>query len=405
MTQNNRYVRKNAKLSVDSIYILLFSFYILYSLMNATMFYLYLPNLSGVFRILSVLLAVISLFRNKSITIYYIIWTILIVLSVLFVSIFTNYGNVATIFCFILAARSVDFDKIANSFTVISLFVITVTIIASQVGIIENLRWHSSTTVGRYRYGLGFTYPTDFVAIVFFTICVIIYLNRFRRFQPLLVVAFIAAGIATYEFCLTRLDSLCIIIATLDYIYLSFRKKNKPIGAIKKILYCSTIPLCATISILLSVLYDPSVPVFNALNTLLSDRLELGNRAINRYGFSFFGQDVFMKGYSARSFNVVGDYFYIDCSYLNIAIRYGVVTLVIICGMFMFLSYRQLCDNDVVIPSILLIIAINSMIAQHFFDGYTNVFIYALLANISNEEGKRRAFQRKKKIRFRIKRL
>ena len=53
------------------------------------------------------------------------------------------------------------------------------------------------------------------------------------------------------------------------------------------------------------------------------------------YGFSFLGQKIDMKGLSVLGKNYKV-YNYVDSSYLQIAIRYGIVLLALVCVL-----YRQ----------------------------------------------------------------
>ena len=54
--------------------------------------------------------------------------------------------------------------------------------------------------------------------------------------------------------------------------------------------------ICAAFSIIMSMIYDDKNKFMLFLNKLVSSRLRLSKKGIDKYGFSFFGQKIDMVG-------------------------------------------------------------------------------------------------------------
>ena len=369
-------------ISYENVFFLFFSVYELYNLLNITMFYKYLPQTMTTFFMLAAIgMVILKFVYNTKCGYTEFAWTVVIVLAASMISYLSGYRGIVITFCLIIAAQNMSMDKIVKRYFAISVTVMLITVLSSQIGIIENAVWTSAAS-GIVRYGFGYIYPTDFVSCVFFLVCAYIYLNREEDFNIVTFGAMIGIAYVTYKFCHTRLDSLCIIFAAFVYVLLKLRQGK----ALNRILKCASyisIPLFAFCSIYTTMIYDGTNPYMAGLNILLSNRLFYGKQGIQNYGFSLFGQYVAMRGHSVKSENAVGEWFYLDCSYLNIALRYGMICLIVVCALLVFLIYRQYQKGDRVVPALIILIGINSMIAHHLFDGYTNIFLFAVLTNTS----------------------
>lgn len=91
------------------------------------------------------------------------------------------------------------------------------------------------------------------------------------------------------------------------------------------------------------------------LNEMLSGRLYYMNRGFIEYGINLFGSPV--------SFILTGgdNYFYIDCSYINIAMRFGVIILIFtIIGIEVLLK-RALNDRNMTLLLVIICICLHSI--------------------------------------------
>ena len=92
-------------------------------------------------------------------------------------------------------------------------------------------------------------------------------------------------------------------------------------------------PFWAAVSILATRLFDQENRAFSEINELFSGRLYLGQKGWDDFGLSLFGQTIDMVGFGG-SIERPDNYFFIDCSYMNVMLRYGIVFLVVLVGVY-----------------------------------------------------------------------
>ncbi len=297
----------------------------------------------------------------------------------------SGYQNVITWIMLIIGAKNISFRKILEMTLVMDISMVLAAFIASSLGVIENLQYTThSRSLNNIRNSFGIIYPTDFAAFIFFIILIYFYLTRDRlRFYNYIGALVIDALV--YYFCGTRLDCLCILFTVIVFAAINatdrirptlrdkYRKRHDPIA------FCApfVMPACAALSLLLSALYNPDNSLMKALNTLLSNRLNLGHTGLEEYAITLFGQGVPMFG-NGGSTVLPQNYFFIDCSYLHILLRYGLVFFLMLLGVYMFCSYQNRKDHLYV--AVILLISINCMVAHHLISFAYNPFPMALFA-------------------------
>lgn len=111
-------------------------------------------------------------------------------------------------------------------------------------------------------------------------------------------------------------------------------------------------------SLVLHWSYNPENQVWRNLNDLLSGRLALGKSAILKYGVSLFGQEITWIGFSLKKDNIynASGYNYVDCSYLQILLQFGILFLIAVVGIYTVAVYRAVKQGDYYLVWILLIV-------------------------------------------------
>lgn len=375
---------KKIKIS-ELMYILSLSVYLVNVMLDTTMFRIYinykLMTLINIIVSFIILLKII-MFDKYSLNNFILILTLFIFSSLAYLE--SGYENLFYLPIFIIGAKNIEFRKICKTYLVIGLLIVITSMIAVKLNIIEHIIYFRDDKI---RYSFGSVYATDFAARMFFLTATYCYIRN-QKLNIIDSILFIMLGIFIIYFCDARLDSISIfMLSTLPFISNLINNKKIYIGKVKRKLLILTIPIMAMISIVLTYVYNPDNLIFTYLNRVLSNRLKLGKRGIEEYGLSLFGQVVEMRGFGASN-GQVEDYFFIDNSYLYIALRYGVVLLLIICIYYsLFIKYRV--DNkDLLLPIIIILIGINSMIAHHFIDIAYNPFILALFSNMYDMKNK-----------------
>jgi hypothetical protein len=133
-------------------------------------------------------------------------------------------------------------------------------------------------------------------------------------------------------------------------------------------------PVLATLSIWLSYIYTTANYALLFLNKLLNTRLSLGHLALERYGLTWFGSETaWVTG--RYGIERTEAYFYVDSSYLNIALSFGMVTLVLVVTGFFILNRKALAEHQYVLCVVLIMLAIHSFSDPQLFDLKYNPFI------------------------------
>ncbi|MFR8043657.1 hypothetical protein [Clostridium butyricum] len=292
----------------------------------------------------------------------------------------SGYLYILDLVILVFGAINVKFDYIIRIFFYTATFILIMITLLSQIGFVEDLTYLRD---GSLRHSFGYIYPTDYVALIFYVILADIY-TSLRLNRRLLIRSFIylAISLITIKFCGSRLGSCSIIIAIFVSYYLKNRNVNK-LCYIEKFFLKYSIPILAVISIAAVKLYivHPENWILSYIDRVTSWRLYISKTGVLQYGYKLFGQYIEMRGSGGLS-NSVDEYFYLDVSYINIALIYGTVVLTILCVVYTFFTRKQLKEKQIFIPGLLLIIAINSVIGQQLIDIAYNPFLLVFFANI-----------------------
>lgn len=138
-----------------------------------------------------------------------------------------------------------------------------------------------------------------------------------------------------------------------------------------------SMPVLSALIYILSNSYQQDNEFLATINETITGRLELGKKGLDDYGISLFGQDVPMVGFGGAT-TLEEEYFFIDSSYLNILLRYGIMFLVMVFIIYGVICYRYKKDTVLMLSVVLL--AISCFIDHHMMEAAYNPLTYALLA-------------------------
>ena len=282
-----------------------------------------------------------------------------------------QYGGYAELFdtaLLILCAKDIPYRSIIKTYLSVKIPMILLTIVFSQVGLVENLIYDQH---GRIREAFGFVYPTDFAAQIFFVLVAWVCLRELKITYLELIVMLVIAGLLKY-FCDPRCSVICIILLVL---WVTFLKNKKYIPArlrdskwIHGIFRwtCLAIPyFFAGFMILVSRFYNPENPILSKINSLITGRLALGAKGFDNYDSTWYGQYIEMIG-SGGTTQKATNYNFIDCSYLNIWLRFGFFVFITV---ILLLSYLILKNwNHTLLLGLLILICLHSVIEHHLFE-------------------------------------
>lgn len=286
---------------------------------------------------------------------------IIIILMIISISIRRQLVLIATL-VFIYCARDISFEDIARRTILISCFALIVIVISSYIGIIDNYIAYQKNGE-RIRQFLGFRYALYPGAILSNIVLLKIYIKRelitIREILGLFVINYII-----YYYTDSRLTFYIICLAliwiTLVKAFPKFIDKGNPW---EKILV-PTYLICGITSYIITNNFALDSNWKLMLNTLFSNRLYLGKRAIDMYGITLLGKSVEWvgNGLDAVGEQVIGTYNYVDCLYIQIAIQYGILFGIILIAVLTYSNYKAFVTNNNYALVLFSIIALHGMV-------------------------------------------
>lgn len=390
--------RKNTEDILEILYLLAFAVYIGFFFLGTTMFQIEWPNFfyTDLRTVIAALILVRAAYSKQ-----YKIWEVAVILGlyILFsmASSRNGYEEYMYLLILIIGARGISFKKLIKVYAAVTAVLLIITIAAALSGYIENLTYYQEGR--RTRYAFGINYPTDFSAILFYLILAWFYIRGKKLKYIELGIAGLL-GIFVYWFCDARMNTICIIGASLVFAVHKFfskkaEKKQKEYRICKPIsmlLILSGI-LCSLVMTGLTMLYSPNNPIIAFIDNALSSRLRLGHKGIDIYGFTLWGQNIPMIGLGSTTKDV-DFYFFLDSSYIYNLLQFGLLIAVLLLAAWTMISGKAYIKKEWELLLILAIIAVQCMVEHHMVSVAFNPFWMALLGELSVETTKGKKVKR-----------
>lgn len=283
----------------------------------------------------------------------------------------------------VIGAKDVPLKKILQTYLIVSFSIVLLAFSASLLNVIENLQYESDTLRG-VRNSFGILYTTDFASHIFSLMLVFFYLMR-EKLKAVHYIVGLVIAVLVFEFCNARLDVGCMLI--LIFVFAILNGKRKSISLKKKygrsgkglIFFILSMPIATVFITAVTLISNTDNPFWSAVDGLLSGRLSLARRGLEEYGPSLFGQTVNMVGWGGSTKTLgEGEYFFVDSSYLYILLRYGIIFLLIVLGIYVKCCKKY--KNDSFFLTAVALVSLNCMISHHLIELAYNPFALALLA-------------------------
>ena len=193
----------------------------------------------------------------------------------------------------------------------------------------------------RAAHCLGFPYYSYLPFIVFY--CLIMYLYVREEASWFELGGLFAANYYMYSLSTIRLTYMLGLFVLGLYVFLIrfgwLDLSEKWIRHLSVMLF----PACTAITFFVMKQYK-STGIWKKMNTLLSRRLELMNRGLQKYPIRLLGQKIEMLGNNAGRVN--DNYFYIDSGYAYSLLGYGIAFTCLILFMYSVIYYYSCKTND-----------------------------------------------------------
>lgn len=299
---------------------------------------------------------------------------------------FSANRTLILVFLILGAAYGQSGKRIITISALITAAFIFVVVLCSQIGMTQNVTWHRATPDGqitKVRESLGFIYASTGASLFFGFILQYIFLRKERcRFWELLILELING----FFFFKTdaRLPFYFGTAVLVFFLIQSFFKNHWRFTRHLKGLLIAAPGLIAAVTVASYYLFDPASPFWNKINTFLTLRYTYGTNALAEYGVKLFGQPILWIGYGSGK--ETGVYNYVDCSYMQILIQYGIILLVAVIVLYTVAMVRSVKKSDYWSVCLLGIVCIYS-ITEPYLLNIAVVPIPLLAAAVLGEEG------------------
>ena len=347
-------------------YLIIYGAVFTFEFLNTTMFEVkWPPRFAYIFLASTALYVIAKFIWHNTYTKKEMIWAGIILFAFLMPALLTEYRFLWYTGFLIVGAKDIDFDKILKVYLTIGITIMLAAFVASQMGWIENLVFTALRDEAvKYRYSFGSVYPTDFSAHIFYLAVAGLCLCE-DRITLGKVVNLVVLAYFVQDKCGARTSFICLIAFAIAIILVRFTKKYIKGNWIYKVINCSTIAF-ALLYYMFTYMFIGQENGMLKLDELLSGRLELGAKAIQTYGYKLFGQNIVERGWGRGS--TEGEYFFLDDSYIRIAMLYGIVLLIVVLVMFYFCGMRAIHSGKIIILMALVVIGLHSFMEHHILE-------------------------------------
>jgi hypothetical protein len=263
---------------------------------------------------------------------------------------------------------------------------LSVVVILSKIGILQDYVFGKGTN--RIRHGLGFSWTTTGPILYFYFLLGFIYMKK-EKFTLKEAVLLEIINVFFYQETDSKMAFLLSSLFLFIFVFESkFKREKQSLKSLEHDkLFLMLIPiLLLLIAIFSAKLYDPSKNILNSLNSLLSNRLELGHRAIEKYGFSIFGQKIEWVGFNIQRPTLDNEYNYVDSSYLQLTLEYGFLFIFIVIGIYVYGIYRAIESEDRYLLYIYIIILLFALTEPRLMNFAFNPFPLLIFTYASEDK-------------------
>lgn len=298
----------------------------------------------------------------------------------------------------LIGSIDIPYKKILKVYVWCAIIIMGIVIIGSLTGAVRDLTYVKDKT---YRHSFGICYPTDFAAHGIYLLLSIwvVYENI-----PVMIgiIAMLLFAAFQYRYCYTECSEIVAVLSAVGmaYVWLVSRIKDKK-SLIAKFTWCIDqlltvfMGICAGIIIWMSFKCSDEYPLLQKIDSIISGRLTLAQRAFHEYGIKYFGTAFDMVGFGSETVRRSG-YNFVDSSFCLILVRYGMAVLAAVLVIYFLVERKALRSGKRKLMVAFALISIHSVIEHHLLELAYNPFLLLAFADISPESDGQ--VQAKKKI-------
>lgn len=288
-----------------------------------------------------------------------------------------NEKQIMILLLLVFVGRDIEFERIAKCTVWMTGVLIAFVILSADLGIINN---YVSLSTGHSRDFLGFRYVLYAPAFITNIILLEIYTKKEQiKYREILLWFVVSVWIFIRAYA-----RLAFYLSVLMLVAALIMKHNPHILDKKRTVRVLMVTSFVWIGIIMLVLiatYNGTGWMQN-LNEACSNRLLYGQQSLLTYGVEIFPQEIEWVGFgldSTGQHSIVNDnMLYVDCLYLKILQRFGVVFYLIILGLLLLTAIQANKEKDYYLLLALFFIAIHFAIDDLYLYIQYNTFWFVI---------------------------
>ena len=250
-------------------------------------------------------------------------------------------------------------------------------------GAIENRIYWGHDTI---RSSFGYTYPTNMAAYYVY-LSIAAWIAWDEVWDPVFLMPGFLSLLISGVIADSKTSFLCSVLFLLMVIWCwisRIRENDRGILRLQKVfgIICKiAFPLCGFTAILLTIAFHQGLPFMSKMNDWTSNRLAQQTDAFYEYGIHLFGHAFEMRGLT--SVYPVLNYNYVDCSYMQLLLRCGVLVFLAYMILWPFMTHTALKSGKYRLSMGLALIALHSLSEHRFLVADYNILFIAPFSVLS----------------------
>lgn len=283
---------------------------------------------------------------------------------------------VPMMFLYIYCARNIHFAKIARFSLDLSIVVVCLVVCSGYLGIIDNVVVAKGSRVREY---MGFRYALYLPGLLLNMTGLWIYLHKDK--PPITgSILWAAINLLVYIKTDSRISfALALVLLAAAQAMRFLPKVVEKLRALWAVLVAS-FGISGVVSVAMTAVYDSNVAWMRKLNSMLESRLSLGKKSLVNQGVEFFAQRISWvgNGLDATGNSTLKVYTYVDCLYVKVLQRYGILFTTALLSLATWAMYQLWKRREYHILLICATVAVHCVLDDLSFSLHYNTFWIAM---------------------------
>ncbi len=234
----------------------------------------------------------------------------------------------------------------------------------------------------RIRSSMGLNYPTDAASLVLFACLGLMILGKACPIAITFTMSVLSLLLSVFYFdsVTSSIISAMLCFSVIGiFVYESKFTKfviPKRIKNLAKPVLYALIPFLTALQLILAHFYGEERSWASMADELLHKRVSLTYKGLTEHGITLLGENIVLFGKAAPGIQTVDAYNFIDSSYINILIRYGLMSFLCILFMWIIIQRKAVKHGNMFIILATVLISIHSFEEHHFAEIAFNPLLY-----------------------------